>query len=291
VDKVLTYEQNPGPEDPDYLYRAFYEYADNAQRDSTCDQVIQHQDPDLVATLWGEVPSYEASDPTDPWDWQIVEELSTTHHGYVTVHCHGRPDKYLSMTKYNGGIPVSEFDLGDIASLTNSGYYYLWYSVSCHNAHLDINPPSARTVAEGATCMYPSCCAVAFAGNTRSGFSDASTSLQCCAWDVLFPATVLLPRYFNHAGRMEAHSKSLHHELGYNDEEDFKVRYGHNLFGDPATGLWTPRAMPGYSRPMVGQDPEAPMQLEYLACKPNPASGQTALTFALNRSVNVKVGL
>ena len=42
---------------------------------------------------------------------------------------------------------------------------------------------------------------------------------------------------------------------------------------------------------MAAQDAKALIRLELLACKPNPASGQTTLTFALNRPAGVELGL
>jgi hypothetical protein len=242
VDKLLAYEQNPGNGDHDYLYRAFYEYADWGQHIGTCDWVIEHQDPAIQHTLWGEMPSWDDPNPTFPWDYQIVNELSTTHYNFVTVHCHGYTHLYwpLSIGNGQGAVPGSSFGLDDIEALWNNDYYYLWYSISCLNGQLD-DETGIRSIAEGATCMYPSRCAIAFAGNTRYGYWTSSAHLQIQAWDILFPQEPFTSNYFNHAGGIEANSKFRSYCAGTANNY---VRYSHNLFGDPATPIWTPRSMP-----------------------------------------------
>ena len=247
VGKVLAYEQNPGNGDYDYLYRAFYEYADHGQHIGTCDWVMEHQDPAIQATLWGELPSYNDPNPYFPWDYHIVYELSTMHYNLVTVHCHGWTDSYwpLSIGDGQGAVPGSSFGLDDIEALCNTDYYYLWYSISCLNGQLD-DFTGTRSIAEGSTCMYPSRGAIAFAGNTRSGLWTASTHLQIQAWDILFPQGPFTSNYFNHAGGIEANSKFRSYCAGTANND---VRYSHNLFGDPATPIWTPRYMPQTRNP------------------------------------------
>jgi hypothetical protein len=294
VDKVLVYEENPGYGNYAYLDSAFYEEADEMQQNHTCHTVWEHQDHDVWATFWGEVPGYDHDTPWFPYGWQVAGELSATyfdytHFNYVTVHTHGGPELYACLTYGCNDSTKSAFGPAAVEALTNDGYYFFMYSTACKNAWLDWNdPPSLRTLAELVTCVYPSRGAVAFGGNTRDGTGGPpSTRLQCCAWDWLFPQG-LIPNYFNHAGRVEALSKwkydYLYGPLAFNC-------YIHNLFGDPATPIWKPRARPPAQKPLAAENALVPLTIRLVACDPNPVHSEATLRFSLNRSADVGIGV
>jgi hypothetical protein len=302
VEKALVYEQTPGYGNFAYLDTAFYEYADICQYESTCDQVAEHQDPDIQSVIWGELPSYNDPNPWFPDSSHILQELAATHYHYVSIHCHGvydpphdRPDKYACLTSglYQYGVGLMS-DIGpeEFAVMWNTGYYYFWYSISCYGAKLDFYDQSVRSRAEMATCVYDQRCAVAYAGNTRQGHQWASPPLQCCAWDLLFPQTPFVPRYFNHAGSVEAISKwRMYYVLGLDEWRDNFVRYSHNLFGDPATGIWAPQAEPGELRQLTAENTVGPLRIELSACDPNPAGSLVTIRFLLNRSAPGRIGV
>ncbi|MBN1425484.1 hypothetical protein JXA88_13100 [Candidatus Fermentibacteria bacterium] len=288
VSKVLAYEQNPGNGDTSYLTKAFYEYADGAQGLGTCDSVIVHQGYGVQDTLWRELPSYYDPLPYFPWDYDVVATLSNDHYNLVTVHAHGYTDCYwpISYCVGDSAISGSSFGLDDMAALSNTDYYFFWYSASCMHGKLDdtIYP---RCLAEVATCMNPNGGAIAFAADTWTSRETPSAELQCHAWDVLFPKGPLVPRYCNHAGSVVALAKYRSAQAGESDDE---TRRGHVLFGDPATGIWTPQFMPGQPRPMVvGGEPHVGA-LRILSWGPNPVVGSRgSLLLSLDRRAELRV--
>jgi hypothetical protein len=289
VDKVLAYEQNPGPGDPDYLKRAFYEHADQWQYWDTCDMVIDHQAQAMqLTTLFQEEPSYNDSNPQFPTDQDLVQKLDATHYNYVTVHCHGFTDTYwpLSIGCGEHAVPGTSFGPDDVANLSDEGcYYFFWYSTSCLNAELD-QSNGLRTIAEAATCMYSSRGAIAFAGYTRESYGwIAMAELQCHAWDALFGP--FSPSYQNHVGAVEARSKTR--SSAYGDASNY-LRYAHNLFGDPATAIWTPQYMPPAQKPLAGDTRVEQPTLRSIECIPNPLCHRDGVVeFSLNRPAQAQV--
>jgi hypothetical protein len=179
VEKVLAYEQNPGGGDHAYIYRAFYEYADIYQGWHSCETLMTHDDPSISVTKWGEIPSYDDSNPTFPWDYHVVNLLNATLFHIITTHCHGSTSLYWPLSHGSGDSAVSgsTFGLDDVAALSNEDHYFFWYSPSCENGRLDA-PLGIRSLAEAATCIYPLRGAVVFSGNTRLGWWDDSFELQ-----------------------------------------------------------------------------------------------------------------
>jgi hypothetical protein len=277
VNKVLAYEQNPGNEDYDYLDRAFYESADVMTDSATCEQVMTHQHSSIQATLFAEQPSGSDPNPSFPLASQVVDAINSTKFNYVVVHCRGSRTNYATMSY--GYSPAKDlFDLSEIASLENEDYYYFWYSVACHNAHFDSTP--SRTIAEGATCIYESRCAIAFAGNTREGYPVPSRNLNCHAWDQLFPG-LFAPHHFNHAGAVEARSR----QQGYRQADVANVTlFSHNLFGDPATPIWTPDYTPSSQKPLAGENQPGLPTFTLLQCLPMPIRASCSLKFRLTHS-------
>jgi hypothetical protein len=287
VDKVLTYEENPGYEDPDYLYGAFYEYSDEPQQWPTCDTLILLQDPAINphTTLWGEWP--DVYDPTEPYGWQVRNELNTNQYHYISIHGHGGHTMYATMTQGINQGTLGAFGPARIQELTNDGHYFFWNSCVCHNGRIDTN--EGRCFAEHILCMYPSLGAVAFAGNTRWSDWHKAFKLQCFAWDLLFSQGLIFPG-FNHAGRIEATSKYLHSLQYWSASWFWETRYSHNLFGDPATPIWVPRSMPG-QKPLEADDGVRPARIELLTCIPNPTRDRASLTFRIDRPAPVWVGV
>ncbi|MBN1424355.1 hypothetical protein JXA88_07355 [Candidatus Fermentibacteria bacterium] len=291
VGKVLAYEQNPGNGDHEYLFRSLYEYADEGQRMGTCDQLATLDDPAIQATVWGELPSYNDPNPYFPWDYHVVETLSQVHYNCFVVHCHGFTDLYWPLSIGNGqnAVPGSSFGVNDVQALTNEGYYFFWYSISCCNARLD-DPSGIRSIAEAATCMFPARGAFAFAGNTRAGYWGDSSQLNYHAWGVLYPQGPLTPNYFNHAGGVEAVSKLRSWQQA--QPSNSYVRYSHNLFGDPAAPIWAPRAMPPAPRPVGGETGARTPGVLVLSWGPSPVvSGRGMVRLRLDQPARLRVGL
>ncbi len=304
VEKALVYEQQPGYGSYAYLDSAFYIYMDRCQGHLSCDTVVMHQDDAILDTIFGEDPDWDDPEPTFPWSWQVVAELNRTHYHYVSIHCAGvlpagggwedeRADSFACLTHYAYQQPyylMSAFGPNEFAALQNAGYYQFWYSISCMGGELDFQDPAVRSRAEMAVCSYQRC-AVAYAGNTRIGHWTYSRKLQDAAWDLLFPTTILVPKYFNHVGRIEAHSKWETWAAGDTSwSYDYK-RYTHNLFGDPATGIWCPKARPGGQKPLAPGNALAPLTISWVSCGPNPVRSDALLSFRLSRPAETRIGV
>jgi hypothetical protein len=295
VQKVLEYEQYNG--NPSYLGRALYETADYAQEEEyTIERVIAFQDPQVETTCLKEIPDGYAQGPTSPTADEVLDLLNSfadvnKRFGVVTVHCHGGSDDYACLTDGNNGGTISAFGPYYIESLANEGQYFFWYSISCLNANLDYWDGSVRTVAERSTCVHPARGAVAFAGITESTITGIQANLQCYAWSLLYPTTVLVPRYFNHAGRVEANSKWEAEADSLGLAVGSRARFAHNLFGGPATPIWTPKAMPAAKRRSGAEEAPALLTIDLLACDPNPVQSNTTLRLSFSRPAWAEVGV
>jgi hypothetical protein len=304
VGKALVYEEQPGYGSYAYLDSAFYNYSDVCQNLGTCDSVITHEDNAIRHVVFGEEPSCYAPDPWFPTSGAIVTELNRSRYHYVTIHNSAvwrnppsappfdRPDSFACLTDERYAYPedlMSAFGPNEFASLTNTaGYYQFWYSISCVGAQLDWDP-AVRSRAEMAVCSA-GLGAVAYAGNTRVGHWWYSTDLQCAAWDLLFPQGPYREG-FNQAGSVEANSKWLTWRRGLTGWSYDYRRYTHNLFGDPATGIWCPKARPGARKPLTAEDAPAPLRISWLTCRPNPAETHALLRFGMSRPAEARVGV
>jgi len=292
IEKILLYECNPGGGDYSYLNKAFYEYADIGQRDGTCDSVITHHDPNIEWKIWGEEPSWDAPEPFAPTDSMLVDTLNIMRYHYITVHCHGDVEgigAYWPITYYWGYPPLSIFGIDDIARLTNSNYYNFWYTTICKGGYLDWADPSERSLAEGLLTCFDEKGAVVFSGNTRYGEFGCSANLQCFAWDMLFPQGPFTVWYFNYAGAIEALSKWKAYDSGLNSFYDKYVRYSHNLFGDPATRIWTPRRPPSIGKPLSSKEEMMNRDYSYLRCAPIPATNSVKLLYSLHGAADMSI--
>ena len=290
VDKVLTYEANPGGGDLSYLSRAFYEEADQGQDLGTCSWLNAKQDTSLSWELYSEIPSHDADYPTFPEDEDVVAILSPTPFNYVTVHCHGFTDLFWPLSHGNGDSAVSgtSFGLDDVESLSNTDCYSFWYSISCYNGRLD-DTLGTRSISEATTCMYVDRGAVAFCGNSRPGVWLESYFLQSKAWEVLFPKG-LIPQFFNHAGSVEVRSKLLASLTSFNYNYHLYVRYSHNLFGDPATPIWTPQYTPSARKQNSCGAPQAQDALCWALVLPNPVvNSDITIRFDMDRCSRVRI--
>jgi hypothetical protein len=110
--------------------------------------------------------------------------------------------------------------------------------------------------------------------------------LQCHAWDALFGP--FSPSYQNHVGAVEARSKTR--SSAYGDASNY-LRQTHNLFGDPATAIWTPEYMPPAQKPLAGETRVEQLTIRLVECVPNPLRRRHGVVkFSLNRSARARVG-
>jgi len=287
VDKVLAYEQNPGGGDYSYLNRALYESADQMTDGATCEQVMTHQHPSLEDTLFAEQPSGSDPNPTAPWAWQVRDKINSVGYNYFVVHCHGSKYNYATMS-YLYSPAKDLFGASEIDSLTNEDQYFFLYSMACLNAHIDNTV--YRTFVEKITCMFEHRGAIAFAGYTRYGAAGdcpSSTNLNCHAWDQLFP-DLFFPWCFNHVGAVEARSKTQ----GYlTPDVGNEHMFGHNLFGDPATPIWTPDYTPTMNKPLSADPATEVIILSDIRLYPSPTGANCTISFLLHQRSPVDIDL
>jgi len=123
--------------------------------------------------------------------------------------------------------------------LDNFWRYYVVYSIGCYNAAYDDfrfgNNPGDNiitdtTIADAFTDSYAGKGAVAFLGNTRYGYYDASRYLHDMFCQLLFASTGSPQAGVYSLGAAEGWSKAY-----YNGSY---VRHSHNLFGSPENEPW-----------------------------------------------------
>lgn len=239
VDKLLTYEKNPGGGDFSYLTKALWICADQ-MRDYDQHGQIAAVFPDYFTTDLSsliEQPSGYDPEPYQPTGRQVIEVMNQGWHMVNNLN-HGNPDNYSAMSSgYNGG-PIKYYVWGDtlfnpesgaLTHLDSTEAYGIHYSISCYTGAFDMEAIWGRPTGNSYGEVYvlvPDRGGVAFCGNGRVGWVHCSYFLQTKFFELAFQGGEFL-----HIGIAEAVSKNTY--PNYRD-----LNYGHNLLGDPEMPIW-----------------------------------------------------
>lgn len=261
INKLIIYEANPGYGDNQYLDRAryFVQYDGRNSYETSMESLTTFNDMDKF--LDSEITNQGTRSPTGEF---AISELGKC--GYTSWIAHGEPgtigcsgksketdkweyisaqDSYQSFREGNSILPKSQTALirnclnNGLDLLNNYSKPFVIYAISCNIAPFDIYEESIvynipQTMGSGFTTAgrYGG---VAFLGNTRAGYFDASTQLE-----KLFGQYIQI---YKKVGIAEAISKYMispfFSSLGiHKNFARMKVKNTHSLIGEPEFEMW-----------------------------------------------------
>lgn len=242
TDKLLRYEMNPGNEDYSYLKKALYTQSDRMQYEHEQDTIAaQLQSIFPIDTIFSEMPSAYAENPTSPYGNDVIAEMNK-HYGYVSWGGHGHPNKitvksngdantlHYAITSVQGNIPnVVQESANGLNNLTNKDYPMIAYSMSCTITPFDIYnsysefPNIGQSFTLGKDYGGP-----VLVGNTRYGWIRFSVGMQALFNECLFVNPMV--------GYAQNYAK-----LNYNSEDYYShyLRHSSNIIGCPNIRIWT----------------------------------------------------
>ena len=239
VEKLLSYEKNPGNGTTDYLTRALWMSSDQ-MRDYGQHNLVSEYVPscfyqDLTTLI--ESPTGNAENPVSP-DGGTCVEVMNQGWGIIGVLAHGKSSGFVAKSNSTNGTPKSwvytfpgENDgHGHMPNLDSEQKYGIMYSISCSQSAIDVDK---YPFLGGEPCvgefypLAPQKGGVAFLGYSRWGWVSISYKLFEKFLEYLSDDN---PGH--HIGVAEALSRCAY--PSYRD-----INYGHNLFGDPEMPVWT----------------------------------------------------
>lgn len=237
TDKLLRYEINPGNGDFSYLKKALYTQDDQMQEYHEQDSIAaQLHSIYPIDTIFSEVPSCYASDPTAPYGNDVIAKMNE-HYGYVSWAGHGHPNvvtvksnlcsqnPIYAITSVQGNIPyVVQESANGLDNLTNKDYPMFAYSISCTITPFDVFnqytefPNMGQSFTLGKDYGGP-----VLVGNTRYGLVGLSAALQRKFNEGLFIEPMV--GYAQNYAKMNYHNHFLRHSS--------------NIIGCPNIRIWT----------------------------------------------------
>lgn len=240
IDKLITYETNPGNGNRNYLTKAFFFTADQMRDYPTVGQyhAIAQSYPNWFALdtmtgveqMTGDDPSPTCADANGS-----TIELSTGY-GIVNIVNHGRHDGFSMRSSGYNGTPRSNL-LSDLTTIENGAVENLarnnmssfYYSLACDNGGFDLDQPEYAQ--EGvnfaqALLSLDSAGAVGMVANSRWGWVNTSYIVQQSFFEELFAHP--------HEPASRAMYRAQAANYFYRD-----LVYGQLYFGDPTTHVYT----------------------------------------------------
>jgi hypothetical protein len=243
VQKLLSYEKNPGNGQSDYLMRALWMSSDQmadwdagtGQHNLVAPYIPSNFYQDLTTLI--ESPTGDAENPVGP-NGETCVEVMNQGWGIIGVLAHGKANGFVAKSNFTNGspkswvltVPGAEDGHGHMPLLENQDKYGIMYSISCSQSAIDVDK---YIYLGGEPCVgefYPLVSekgGVAFLGYSRWGWVSISYKLFEKFLEHLFE-----PDLGHHIGVAEALSRCAY--PSYRD-----IDYGHNLFGDPEMPVWT----------------------------------------------------
>ena len=264
IDRLITYERNPGCGDPYYLGKYFTIQSDQLQKNSSGTKVaniLSSRFSNIVT--WGENPSYNDTTMSVIWPKgkDVIDELQNNPCGYFATYAHGGQ---MWTTTFSGGMDCKSGDVGYhrwiIRSVENDTITDRWqfnvlnngtkmevgagidnlnlpnnpfivYSISCTTMPYDTVVPTQNPVTIGEAFTTKSKSAVAYLGNTRVGWINPSDSLHLVFNKILLSG-------FTNIGIVENLSKTMYNFSNYKSFKKY-LAAAHNILGCPEIPMWT----------------------------------------------------
>lgn len=269
--KLLIYEQNPGIGNPGYLLRSFMTLADGIGNYTSMKNSMP-TDFKNGFKYWNEKADASGT-PIFPKAAEVINEINQSKYGLLINANHGNTMQYAVATRGNNSegdnnkyqiVAKDDYDIlvdtntnkrvlsmtipevgNGFDNLTNYDSPAIMYSLSCDNMPFDdygnrYKDHGMRNLGESFLCMSKGG-GVAYFGNTRYGFSGASSSLA-----YLFFAAVQDNSVENRLGILEYQSK-----VRFRNSSSYShfLNLSQNLVGCPETYFWstTPKKFSGIS--------------------------------------------
>ena len=268
INRLITYERNPGCGNPHYLMNAFFIQSDGMQKPYSQALFIADSIKGCYnnTTIWNEEPDYDAMPVGDffPKGKDVIDELQKGQYGYFSTFAHGGQ---MSINTFSGGDNSKDCHVWTIRSvendtitdawrlLTNNGSTslepgagidrlnipqnpFIVYSMSCTTMPYDtvlnyVKSPDTRSynpVTVGVAFTAKSNSAVAYLGNTRVGlYVSGYPNNYSTKLQKIFNDCII--NMNNHIGIAENYSKLKH--------KDAYISATHNLLGCPEIPMWT----------------------------------------------------
>lgn len=249
IEKLITYESNPGYGDDTYLTNVVYAIADEAVYNGyyPSDQISILNGHGFQVTSMVESP--QCGPLGTPTGAAVVTQinngtgiLSFYAHGDVscvavsTTNINAYPKHYirsLDNMEIDHQYGINEVGNG-IDCFPQNGKYSINYSISCDVAAYDreTEPGEGICMAKAHTSHTNAMGGPAFLSNTRSGWFGTSRYLHSAFLRILLQVQSACGQYnCTNVGVAEVGSKIL--------SPNSYVSYSHNLFGDPEMPIWT----------------------------------------------------
>jgi len=243
VEKLLSYEKNPGNGSLDYLTSALWVCSDQ-MRDWNSGEgqhvlvspfVPSGFSQDLYTLI--ESPTGGAENPSGPDGGSCIDRMDQGW-GMIGVLAHGKANAFVAKSNLINGSPKSWVSTssnkpdgnGHLPDLGNNQKYGIMYSISCSQSAIDVDEYPYLGDEPCVGEYYPLASqkgGVAFLGYSRWGWVSVSYLLFEKFLEYLTNGN---PEH--HIGVAEALSRCEY--PSYRD-----LNYGHNLFGDPEMQVWT----------------------------------------------------
>ncbi|PID30218.1 MAG: hypothetical protein CR982_01480, partial [Candidatus Cloacimonadota bacterium] len=260
--KTLTYEQNPGHGDRDYIKNVFIESADSVYHSENYFYPEQRlggylenkgYNFEFITEIWNSATNYLW--PTGKY---VVNRMRDNKH-FVSLDCHGSKSGVGVATKGSNGnnhdLPTNYGVFGDVNEPPFSPFaypedgtndllhnfvgskYQIYHSSSCHNAAFDYVDEggwgdSKVSFARVFTNGSKNTCGPIIIANTRCGWYGSSPRLRRHFFEVLLGDENSINWIYpsNKVGVTEASSKNYTSEY---------LAMSSTLFGDPDLDIWT----------------------------------------------------
>lgn len=271
INRLITYERNPGHGNPEYLGKYFTIQSDQMQKANSGQKaaVILNSCFSNIQT-WEEEPSYDDTTLSQiyPKGKDVIDELQNNPCGYFATYAHGGQ---MSTATFTGGIYTEGYHSWAIRSVENDTITDAWslltnnggtslepgagidrlnipqnpfivYSMSCTTMPYDtvlnyVKSPDIKSynpVTVGVAFTAKSNSAIAYLGNTRVGYICGSDTLHMNFNQRILKGNINI-------GMAENLSKlySNNNASPYALNKRIYLSATHNLLGCPEIPMWT----------------------------------------------------